>query len=298
MGTTAIARCSPSNPTADTTSFLKETIEEGIPHAFLSTLKTLAGRSNRQRRKAIGDAYLNSEFGWKPFVSDLMNISQAVLNMNAIMSQYERDSGKLVRRSYFFPDVVEEKAIDFSVNCSPWISPSSSFLYDPSLVNKGKVIRVEKTTYKRWFKGAFTYYVPSDYRFTTTDGAAYAVIQARKTAGLSLSPDAVWNSMPWSWAVDWFVNVGDVLSNLSDWIIDNQVLQYGYIMEHAVREWTYTFVGETGFRARNVIVPSIVLRSESKVRRGATPYGFGLSFNGFSNRQKAIIAALGLTKGK
>jgi hypothetical protein len=34
-----------------------------------------------------------------------------------------------------------------------------------------------------------------------------------------------------------------------------------------------------------------------KIRRKATPYGFGLNPNTFSTRQWAIIAALGLTFG-
>jgi len=295
LGTVAIARCSPSNPTADTSVFLKETLSEGIPHAFIGELKSLAGMGNSSRRKALGDSYLNLEFGWKPFISDLQKSVEAIAHAEEIMSQYERDSGRLVRRGYYFPEFSETSEIYLAGNTTPWYNPSNSII-DGSVLNRGAIIRTEKTTRKVWFKGAFTYYVPPVADPMTREGVAYAIIQARKVHGLSLTPDAVWNMTPWSWMVDWFSNTSEVLSNLSDWIIDNQVLQYGYIMEHAVREWTYSFVGSSQPGA--VTVPSVTYVTETKRRERATPYGFGLSFDSFSNKQKAIVAALGLSRGK
>jgi len=295
LGTVAVARCSPSNATADTSVFLKEVLSEGIPHAFIGTLKSLAGMSNSSRRKALGDAYLNVEFGWKPFINDLNKSVEAIAHAEEIMSQYERDSGRLVRRGYYFPEFKEETEVYLKGNTTPWYNPSASNI-DGSPLNRGAVIRTEKTTRKVWFKGAFTYYVPPVADPMTREGVAYAIIQARKVHGLTLTPDAIWNMTPWSWMVDWFSNTSEVLSNLSDWIIDNQVLQYGYIMEHAVREWTYTFVGSSQPGA--VTVPSVTYVTETKRRERATPYGFGLSFDSLTGRQKAIVAALGLSRGK
>jgi hypothetical protein len=295
LGSVAIARCSPSNPTADTSVFLKETLTEGIPHAFIGTLKSLAGMGNSSRRKALGDAYLNLEFGWKPFISDLEKSVEAIAHAEDIMSQYERDSGRVVRRGYYFPEFKEESESYIRGNTTPWYNPSSSVI-DSSYLNRGSVTRTERTFRKIWFKGAFTYYVPPVADPLTREGVAYAIIQARKVHGLSLTPDAIWNMTPWSWMVDWFSNTSEVLSNLSDWIIDNQVLRYGYIMEHSLREWTYSFIGASAPGA--AIVPPVTLVTETKRRVRATPYGFGLSFDSFSNRQKAIVAALGLSRGK
>jgi len=101
--------------------------------------------------------------------------------------------------------------------------------------------------------------------------------------------------MPWSWAVDWFVDVGDILTNWTNWAIDGQVLLYGYIMEHKLHEKTYTYVGKTGFPG-NVQPSGVKMVVETKIRRQATPYGFGLSWDGFSARQIAILTALGLSR--
>jgi hypothetical protein len=68
-------------------------------------------------------------------------------------------------------------------------------------------------------------------------------------------------------------------------------------MEHSIVRDTYTHVGDLGLRAGNNFtgLPSpIVLTSERKLRRKATPFGFGVDLSALSGTQKAIIAALGL----
>jgi len=142
---------------------------------------------------------------------------------------------------------------------------------------------------------AFTYHLPRDYQ--ARSGVAALADQARHVLGLDLTPEVLWNVMPWSWAVDWFSSTGDVIHNLTDWSTDGLVLKYGYIMEHSIVRDTLTFVGETGLLARYPQRPdTLVLVSEAKVRRPATPFGFGLNLSAFTGRQKAILAALGMSR--
>lgn len=294
LGTTAIARCSPSNPSANLTESVGEVIHDGLPAVLGGTLRKWRNLSNQKRRRAIGEEYLNYQFGWAPLVSDLKDISKSIVTSDVIMRQYERDSGRLVRRGYDFPETFNEKSEVYLNNRSPWTNPSSSDLFVPTLTGKGQVIRSEYTATRQWFRGAFTYYVPPP-REGIKDDIQRAVISARHTLGLSLTPDSIWNLAPWSWAIDWFTNAGDVLTNWTSWAIDNQVLWYGYMMEHSIHVYRFTFVGQTGFRS-GLQPPDVYLVAETKLRRKATPYGFGLSWDSFSTRQKAIIAALGITR--
>jgi hypothetical protein len=291
LGTQAIARCSPSNPSADLAVSIAEIFKDGIPAIVGSTLKQWRGLSNRQRRKAIGGEYLNVEFGWKPFVNDLMKVGSSIIDADTILRQYERDSGRLVRRRYNFPPTTSSTVSTVLDNVGPWYSPSSSSLDPPNGSVPGKVIRTHSVRIDRWFSGGFMYFVPLG--GTPQDEMARAVIQARKLLGISLTPDTLWNLAPWSWAVDWFGNVGDVLSNWTDWAIDNQVLAYGYMMEHSVSSYTYTYVGPSG-----PMPFDIVATTEVKQRIKASPYGFGISNDGLSDRQKAIVAALGLSHSR
>jgi hypothetical protein len=295
LGSIAISRCSPSNPSADLSVFVGETFKDGIPAIIGGTLRKWRELSNKERRRSIGDEYLNYQFGWVPLVNDITKLCNSIVDVDTTLRQYLKDSGKLVRRQYSFPLSTSTDIRLAKRDCSPWVNPGASSLYEPGQVNLGKVYLSSKVEIRRWFRGAFTYYVPpSD---TMRHDIARQVIQARKWLGLSLTPDTLWNLAPWSWAVDWFFDVGNVLQNWTDWAIDNQVLVYGYMMEHSLSEYNYTFTGPTGFHSGGNPA-GVTMSIETKLRRQATPYGFGLSWDGFSNRQKAIIAALGISRSK
>jgi len=120
-------------------------------------------------------------------------------------------------------------------------------------------------------------------------------LEAKKLLGISLTPETLWNLAPWSWTVDWFSNAGDVISNVSDWATDGLVMRYGYLMEHSIVKDTYLMNG-TGSKS----VPScppLQLVTETKLRKRANPFGFGLTWNGLSAVQLAILGALGISRG-
>jgi len=306
LGTTAIARCSPSNPSADLSTFLGELSGEGIPkiaggsikslHSIVDSLKSLRYMSNRQRRKALAKEHLSLQFGWLPFVSDIRQLVNALDHATKIVSQYERDSGKLVRRKYDFPVDVSQSSMVWQDKVDPWITPYSNVLTDDLRPVTSQVIRTSTVTKLRWFRGAFTYYIPPSSNRLIEGDIAEKVILAKKLVGARLTPDAIWNLAPWSWAVDWFSNVGDLSQNLDNWIVDNQVLVYGYMMERTLSEYTYTFVGPGRFWSGAAYPPSVHCVSETQRRIKATPYGFGLNWSGLSALQQSILVALGMSK--
>jgi hypothetical protein len=297
LGTDAIARCSPVNPTTDLATSVGEIVADGLPKAVGGTLGNWGKLSSRKRRRAIGEEYLNVEFGWKPFVNDLRGLCRGVIMAGPIMDQLEDNSGKLVRRRYEFPVSVVEVTTPLGGLRSVTYSPSTSILStDTSTLNKGQVYRREITAKHQWFSGAFTYYIPPRDGSLRTD-MARAVLLARKTLGISLTPDTVWNLQPWSWLVDWFSNADSVLRNWTNWALFNQVLWYGYMMEHSVHQYSYIFTGPTGVKGLSSC-PSLTTVSETKVRRAATPYGFGVAWSSLSTKQKSILAALGIARSK
>jgi len=124
---------------------------------------------------------------------------------------------------------------------------------------------------------------------------------ARKLLGADVDPEVLWDLAPWSWAVDWFSSVGDVIHNLSAYSSDGLVLRYGYIMEHSIVRDTYTYSGDLGLIPRCNFTgrpADLVVTSEKKLRRRSSPFGFGLAMSELTTRQKAILAALGLSRVK
>jgi len=73
---------------------------------------------------------------------------------------------------------------------------------------------------------------------------------------------------------------------------DGMVMRYGYIMCHTRKEvwdWGY-FQDQEGLRMDHKFV------EETKTRTPATPFGFGVAFDGLSGKQLAIVSALGLSR--
>jgi hypothetical protein len=283
-GAKAIAACKPTNSVADVSNFLGETISEGIPKLIGSR----TWRDRTLRAKTAGDEYLNYEFGWKPLVSEINSMAEAITHAELVLDQYERDAGKMVRRRFEFPPTVNSTSKVFMTGVSAYSTPGHS-LSTTEEINQGRVIKTTTLSQRRWFSGAFTYYLPP--RGSVKGDLA----RAKKLYGLSLTPDTLWNLTPWSWAVDWFTNAGDVLSNLTDMSVDGLVMRYGYMMEHTIVKDTYTFSGPTG-KVGSMRPMPISLVAETKVRRRASPFGFGLTWSGLSPRQLSIAAALGITK--
>jgi len=294
-GTTAISRCAPSNNVANLASTLFELRRDGIPKLLGSLAWKTRSKGARDVFQSAGSEYLNVEFGWKPLVSDVRDVAKTFIKFDELLKQYERDAGRIVRRRYSFPPIVSENSTTVSSSISALTNPNSARIYDPLLTNKGSVVRSRLTTVNRWFSGAFTYHLPTAYH--SREGVLGLADQARTLLGLDLDPEVLWNIAPWSWAVDWFSSAGDVVKNLTQWSSDGLVLRYGYIMEHSIVRDTYTYVGPTGFYNPTFLRPAqMTLVSEVKMRRRATPFGFGLNLEALTSRQKAIIAALGLSR--
>jgi hypothetical protein len=292
-GAKAIALCKPTNSVSDMLTALGEVYTEGLPHIVGSHL--WEARTKRAIRKGSASDYLSYEFGWKPVASDIQDFAKSVVNAEAILTQYERDSGRTVRRRWSFPPEESQQTTLYRSSDTVYLPVSTTAMYKSPAVT-GFVYRIRKTSVRRWFSGSFTYYLPQGN--SPKDKFAGAIQDAKKLYGITPTPETVWNLTPWSWAVDWFSNVGSVLSNISDWAIDGLVMRHGYIMEHSRVDDTYVYIGDNGLRSPSLRPEMLTLTAEVKKRRQASPYGFGITWSGFKPRQLAILAALGITKSK
>lgn len=288
-GSKAIAECKPTNSVADASVFLAELFREGIPKMIGSTL--WRDRTEATLKKG-GSEYLNYEFGWKPIANDIRKFMYGVAHARTVLEQYERDAGRVVRRRFSFPPEESTSVELMGTGLRAYMNPSSQPQYADGPAT-GRLHRISTTSRRRWFSGAFTYYIPGG--LTSNGVLDEYTSQARNVLGLKLTPELIWNLAPWSWAADWVSNLGDVISNASDWASDGLVLRYGYVMEHTIAKHTYAYSGSTGLRS-DLKPVNVSLCSETKTRRKATPFGFGLTWSGLSPRQLAIAAALGITK--
>lgn len=272
-GAEAIAGCEPTHPAVDLAQDLGDLVRDGLP--------SIPGKAEGN----VGNEYLNLQFGWAPNVRDGRDLIGQIRKSGDTAQQLVRDSGRLVRRSFHFPD-------SHSVSSS-----STSALYPgywgngPStdMVRTG-VRKISTTTdTKMWFSGAFTYHVPHS-------ALGRTVYSLDKNYGLVPGLDTAWEITPYSWLVDWFSNAGSVVHNLSAFISNGMIMKYGYLMKETTTRTDYSWTGS--IRDFNGVFHTYTLvnqvYSRQRVRIQATPYGFGLDWNGFSPFQLSILAALGI----
>ncbi len=272
FGATAIARTEPTAPAFDLSTALGELMREGIPVAPGAQI-----RDRVKLAKASGSEYLNLEFGWFPLIRSINDFASVVDRADELTRSYQEHANIPIKRSYEWPTISETKftPCDFSTENT-----------DRGRYKGGG--RFQSVMQKRWFEASYIYYLPvgSDNDAKMRRLASYA----RKLYGIDMSPEVLWNLAPWSWAVDWFSNTGDILHNVSAMGQDGMVLRYGHIMEHTVRVTTDTGVHPAAGGMTHVQT------EEWKTRRPATPFGFGVSFSSLSAKQIAIISALGLSR--
>jgi len=302
FGATAIANCAPTKPTANLLASLAEAYHDGLPKLLgKATWQARTQRAIDVRRKAGtgADEFLNYQFGWLPLVSDVRDFVKGVAFMDMLLQQYIRDNGKVVRRQFAFTPEVSVSETIISSNTVPYTGTNPGLVPNFQKQPRGKVLRRRETVVERWFSGAFVYHLPKTFFSELYSPFADKFQVYRKVFGLELTPDVLWELTPWSWAADWFSNAGDVIHNVGAWSNGGLVMKYGYIMEHTYVRDTYTFVGPTNLNGGEYQrPPDTVLVSETKMRRRANPFGFGLTMGGLSTLQKSILTAVGLTRLK
>lgn len=283
-GTVAISRILPTNPMFGLSAFLGE-LREGLPKFGVDTW-----RSRASRARSAGSDYLNAEFGWKPLISDIRKFIHMTRDYESTLRWYVNNSGKTVKRRYDWP--VEEERY----SGGPWTGyyPAAIGFGTYALCDPARHIGIRKIdgviTRRRWLEAAFTYYLPPQ------GSVAFDAAVANKLLGWRITPDVLWQLTPWSWAADWFGNFSEVAKNVSAFMSDGLVMPYAYMMEENSIEVTYT-LSKVAFKSYPGMHTFSQTFSETlKVRRQATPFGFGFDLSGLTPRQTAITVALGLSR--
>jgi hypothetical protein len=296
-GSTGWNRARPGNPTASIGQTLAELGREGLPSLPLRLL------ARTKSMRALGSEYLNAQFGWVPLVNDIRKMYHTWQTLDRQLAQIHRDNGRAIRRRRTLEN-------NHTTSVTTDVSGSGPLFLFPSIpmngnfgLGKYRYTVTSETHLDTWFVGRFHYFIPD------VGSSQWKRRTVRALFGANLTPDLVYNLVPWSWLVDWFSNVGDVVSNASRNAVDNLVADYAYVMTHSktVQQYTLAFSGCPGFVAsdfktfHNQIPPFSVTftdHREYKSRVAATPYGFGISFDGLSAYQTSILAALGLSRSR
>lgn len=284
-GTIGWKRARPGNPTAGVTNFLWELRDlPTLPLRHFLKLKSF---------KALGSEYLNVQFGWFPFVNDIKKMYMTYRNLSKSLDQLVKDNGKGIRRKRDLGTTTSVVSNTSRLNNLGMFSPLVSCVTNASNYSQLDVDVLNTEHY--WFVGRFRYYVPDIGSDQWTRRATAALF------GVNPTPAVLWEALPWSWLIDWFSNVGDVVSNISSNAVDNLVAEYAYVMHHKTVE---TRLSVSGLIAASSLhgafrpCAAISDKTEIKSRMPATPYGFGVNFDTLSAYQLSILSALGMSRSR
>lgn len=268
----------PTKPEFDLPVFVGEMLRDGIPQIpGVGTWKDLTN----PLRGASGD-YLNFQFGWAPLASGIKDFTHAVRNSHKLLAGFTGIEGgsRHVKRRRQLPTLSEYRYY------------TGNFVVLPSKANVFTKSggSVEYREQKTWFVGNFRYFVP------VGDDLASRLhrykVEANRLYGVRLTPDVLWNLTPWSWAVDWFADVGGLIESISQFGPDGIHAHEAFLMRsNLIRSSMWGVVDsknvsgslyrETGY--------------ETKYRRQASPFGFDMrGMSDMSLKQLSIMAALGL----
>ncbi len=180
---TLLAKTNPSRPVVDIPVFVFELGD-------LPKLVRLAGRSMIEKASSANLAY---QFGWKPLLGDLANLIQ----FTDMVAKRQRELERLYSKNGL------KRRARLGSNVS---------LLNTSNINIESVVAnifskySQRTTENVW---GTVRWKPSS--LPSIEDPKHRTAAFRAVLGLDLTASTVWEALPWSWLVDWFTNVGDIL---------------------------------------------------------------------------------------
>lgn len=269
------------------------TTAQGFHEAWL-----LAGGSRRSWSMAPQTAannFLNHQFGWVPFLSDVRGAINTYQNSQEIIARITRNNNQSIRRKVTVENVVKEQVLfEGGAFHTPYAFPDQ--LYARSgWPGTGQLIR--RTVRTVLGAGRFRYYIPHfDQARPDYDSAINNAKRNMDIYGIRINPSNVYQAIPYSWAADWVSNVGDYVTRFSDEWSDNLAAEYFYVscrerIEHVYKSTYPLHSGTISVESSHIV--------ETKQRvEGMSPFGVSLSWANLSPRQWAIAGALGLSSNR
>lgn len=314
----------PTRPDFDLTRFVLELRDVNRIFATASSLPSLispirngSGKSAAQYgsdlAQGAGSSYLGYQFGIAPTVSDIMRGSEAILKADQKFGQFIRDSAQLVKRSSsrvidnFVSSASTTTGISaFGSDLVEWVvrgTGGASWLLSqysrpdiaPVNVDARLALSMHAQSRIRAFC-TFEYFVGDPDGFTSR--MDYYVEKAKKTLGSGLTTSVAYELAPWSWMLDWHIDIGGLLNyqqSVSDY--GTVARRAGFTVEREVKSSiSVSNVGSYLYPRTGILGTAHGSQTvfESK-RRSGSPYSMDFNWD-YGTFQWSILGALGLTK--
>jgi hypothetical protein len=228
------------------------------------------------------------KFGWEALLNDIVSFVVTQRKAQERLKQILRDEGKPVKRRIILNDS----------SSNTYAAQGSGNVLNPSFVGyfygqcsyQARINSIDRI----WAAARYRYWLPEGPRDVQWTNAMLA-----KIFGFKPTPAVVWRAIPWSWLIDWFSNVGDMIDNLETSLVDRLAADYFYTMRNVANVAEVT--GTSTYWEENTLKPITVTATGTreaghKTRLKGDPFGWGTPENSLSGTQLSIMGALGLSR--
>jgi hypothetical protein len=283
-----------------------------IPHMlhgtaeFFNHLWLLTGgvaRSKVMTPKNVANHFLNHQFGWIPFVNDVTQFLENVVNYSDRIKRLMDENGHWIRRRATMVNQEGMQLIAKGDGCRCY--PGNTSLFDDyyQIDGTGHYAKPsweiwEETKTEAHATGSFRYYLPefddkTEHMFRQVD-------QVRRTLdlfGARITPSNIYKAIPWTWLIDWVTGVGRSLQAIQDQTLDHMAAKYMFLSHHKTTTTKFKQVFPFNEQSGGTKTLEFTQFVDVKQRKEASsPMGFDLDWSDLSPRQLAILAALGISR--
>lgn len=306
-GATVYSRAKPAKPIVSLSNFLIElrelpqlirTMRQAFEIAKDIPFDLPARLRDKKKVKDLLSAHVGVEFGLLPTIRDLAGMLKSVDEFQNFLDRYSSYDGKAKS--------VKRRVTVYEKHDSISSSNPINFTTSKARENISQTL-VQSDGAQSYYYAEWGDVVWGVAEFSVALKAPSSVKEERdlyrRYLGLTLSPEVIWNAVPWTWLLDWAGNIGDVYSNVSESAADSTVIRSGWVMRHKYLHancslWTGTKSGTFSTRkeAGSNAGSESTLWHETKSRVRADPYGVRILQPDLSARQAAVLGSLGLMK--
>jgi len=184
-----------------------------------------ARNSLRMLSHLSSDVYLQLKFNVLPLISDVQGMYRALSNYKKRINDLISRSGR-TRTSHFTKFLNE---YDANVDSGDGANHGLGYCYYGSGTYPTVVLvsdRRQVITHPTIFHAEIQY----NYNYTDYQRVHAHVLALLDAVGVNLNPAIIWNALPWSFVVDWVVNLSSFLDSLKEGNMEPKIniLQYSW----------------------------------------------------------------------
>lgn len=266
--------------------------------SFMDIYHKLGGKASAKiiSGKKLSDHFLNYNFGWIPFVSDLTKFCDNITKVDSRIQKIMSDNGNWTKRKVFLVNntATVELGTDTGI-----LTPPGGTMYINGLFDADPTYScTEEKTSIAMGVGRFRYYIPYFDSSSILSGGSMGPLRRQIALhGARATPVNIYKAIPWTWLIDWVSSVGQTFQAVQDASLDGMAAKYLYLTHHQTKLQRFKQVLPLGAANGGKRVLTFTRLIDIKQRKEAdAPFGFGLTWDKLSPKQLAILAALGISK--